>query len=51
MPAFNADLLIDLIGYYRKGRATRVSPDIGRVTGQKPRSFDAFAKERAAEFR
>lgn len=51
MPEFYADLLVDLHLNYRAGGGADVSPDVERVTGRKPRTFDAFLKENLAPFR
>lgn len=45
-----ADAYIDLIHYYIRGKAAAVTPDIERVTGKEPRTFDEFARDFAAAF-
>ena len=43
--------LIDLMHFYINGKAAEVSPDVERVLGRKPISFDQFAKDNEAAFR
>jgi tryptophan 2,3-dioxygenase len=47
MPAFVVDLLADLQRYYVEGKAAHVSPDVERVIGRKPGTFDQFARDYA----
>lgn len=51
VPEFYADLLVDLTRYYRGGTAATVSGDVVKMTGTKPRSFDAFLADHLAAFR
>ena len=43
--------LVDLMHYYIAGKAEEVSPDVERVLGRKPISFDQFAQDNAAAFK
>jgi uncharacterized protein YbjT (DUF2867 family) len=43
MPAFIVDGLADLQRYYVEGKAARISPDVEKVIGRKPGTFDHFA--------
>jgi uncharacterized protein YbjT (DUF2867 family) len=45
------DAMIDLMHYYIAGNASRVSPDVKRVTGRDPIRFDQFARDYADAFR
>ena len=49
-PAAYAEAVIDLTRYYSGGNASSVSPDVKRVTGAEPASFDRFAKDHIAAF-
>jgi len=51
MPERIADWLLDLERHYREGRASRVTDDIGRVTGRKPRRFADTARDFAPALR
>lgn len=51
MPEAYADAMLSLIRYYVAGHAARVSPDVTRVTGREPISFDRYARDHAAAFR
>jgi len=44
------DALIDLMHFYISGKAAVVSPDVKRVTGRDPTTFDQFAQENAEAF-
>lgn len=48
MPAFIVDGLADLQRYYVEGKAAHISPDVEKVTGRKPGTFDQFARDCAA---
>ena len=48
MPGTYADALVDLNDYYRSGAGAAVTPDVWRVTGNRPRSFEDFAREYAS---
>jgi uncharacterized protein YbjT (DUF2867 family) len=50
IPAYYADLLLDLNRYYREGRASTVTDDVKRVTGRDPISFDRYAADNAKMF-
>ena len=43
--------LVDLMHYYIAGKAEEVSPDVERVLGRKPISFDQFARDNAVAFK
>ena len=43
-----ADRMLDLERYFREDRASSISDDIKRVTGNKPRYFKDFIRETAA---
>ena len=49
-PAAYADAYLDLLSFYRLGNASRVTDDVQRVIGRKPRSFEEFAKDHASAF-
>jgi uncharacterized protein YbjT (DUF2867 family) len=51
IPAWYADLLLDLYQFYVAGRAQKVSNDVEHVTGRKARSFDEFAHDHAQAFK
>lgn len=48
MPEELAERMLDLERYFREGRASLVTDDIKRVTGQPPRRFAQFVREVAA---
>jgi hypothetical protein len=48
MPETIADRLLDLERYFREGRASRITDDIKRVTGQEPRRLAEYVREAAA---
>lgn len=50
IPEFYADALVDLDQYYARGKATRVSDDIQKVTGGKPHSFEQFVRDNVQAF-
>jgi hypothetical protein len=50
MPEVLADAIIEVFGSIRAGRLTGVTPVVEQVTGRKPRSFDAWAREHARAF-
>jgi len=45
MPAWQVDGLIEDYAHYARGEAAAVAPDVRRVTGHAPRSFDDFARD------
>ncbi|MDQ2871474.1 MAG: SDR family oxidoreductase [Acidobacteriota bacterium] len=51
VPGPYADDYIDLLHYYRAGKATAVTADVESVTGKPPRTFDEFAGDFAAQFK
>lgn len=51
IPRATADGYIDLIDYYIAGKATSVSPDVERISGKPPGSFDKFARDFTAAFK
>jgi uncharacterized protein YbjT (DUF2867 family) len=51
IPPAYADALVDLQRYYVSGAGSRVTPDVQRVTGRKPISFDQFARENASAWK
>lgn len=48
VPAAYAAALAELSGYYVTGAGAAVTPDVERVLGRKPCSFDQFARDHAA---
>jgi uncharacterized protein YbjT (DUF2867 family) len=50
MPAWMIQGMLDLHGVIKNGWAAAVSPTVREVTGHAPRTFAAFATERAAGF-
>ena len=50
IPAYYADLLLDLNRHYREGRAAKVTSDVNRVAGRDPISFDRYARDYAKRF-
>ena len=51
VPGQYADLLVDLERFYRAGKASKVTPDVKKVTGREPMSFDQYARDNAGAFR
>lgn len=51
IPPAYADALVDLQRYYVRGGAARVTPEVERVTGRKPISFDQFARDHASAWK
>src|SRR2546426_5219836 len=45
-----ARAILDLHHYYRTGAASAVTPDVERITGKKPISFERFIQDHAASF-
>ena len=45
-----ARAILDLHHYYRTGAASAVTPDVERITGRKPISFQQFIQDHAASF-
>jgi hypothetical protein len=50
-PAEAADAMIELFHYYISGAASRISPNVRRLTGTEPLSFDQYVRDHAAYFR
>jgi len=48
VPAAYADALVDLNVYYRSGAGAPVTPDVERILGRRPGSFDDFVRANAA---
>ena len=51
IPESYVDALLNLYQLYVAGGAQRVTKDVERVAGRKPRTFDEFARDHAAAFR
>lgn len=51
VPEPYADDYLDLIRYYETGAAQKVKPDVEKVTGRSPTSFDQFARDFASVWR
>jgi len=51
VPPAYADALVDLQRYYVSGAGSRVTPEVERVTGRKPISFDQFARDHASAWK
>jgi uncharacterized protein YbjT (DUF2867 family) len=51
MPDWLVEGLGVLFEVYASGAAARVSPDVERILGRPPRSFEAFVREHAVAFR
>jgi uncharacterized protein YbjT (DUF2867 family) len=51
VPEAYADALLNLYQFYLTGGAAKVTNDVERVTGKKPRSFDEFARDHADAFK
>ncbi len=51
MPPYMADALAELFAERRNGGESRVYPDVQRILGRPPTSFDTFARRHAAIFR
>lgn len=51
IPEFYVDLLLNLYQYYVAGQAAKLSTDVERVLGRKPRRFDEFAHDHAQAFK
>jgi uncharacterized protein YbjT (DUF2867 family) len=49
-PAELIEGLVDLMRYYREGKAAVVTNDVERLTGRTPISFDHFARDYASAF-
>jgi uncharacterized protein YbjT (DUF2867 family) len=50
MPAWLVEGLTALFEVYASGAAARVSPEVGRILGRPPGTFDAFVREHAGAF-
>jgi uncharacterized protein YbjT (DUF2867 family) len=51
MQEWTINALIELSNFQKAGKASIVSPDVERVTGRKPISFEQFAKDYSETFR
>jgi uncharacterized protein YbjT (DUF2867 family) len=51
IPEFYVELLLNLYQHYVAGHAAKLSPDVERVLGRKPRRFDEFARDHAQAFK
>jgi uncharacterized protein YbjT (DUF2867 family) len=51
VPEFYVDLLLNLYQFYVAGQAEKLSKDVERVLGRKPRTFDEFARDHAQAFK
>jgi uncharacterized protein YbjT (DUF2867 family) len=51
VPEAYVDALLNLYEFYLTGGAARVTPDVERVLGRKPRTFDQFAQDHAQAFK
>ena len=49
-PAWLADALVEMYGYFATGAASDVSGSVEKLTGKKPRSVEVFAKDFAGVF-
>jgi uncharacterized protein YbjT (DUF2867 family) len=50
-PEWHATVLGEIYALYRAGEGARVSDDVERVTGRKPRRIEDFIRDHAAHFR
>lgn len=50
VPEYTVDGLVELFDIYEKGYAAAVSPDVERVLGRPPRTFEAFVEDHRAAF-
>jgi uncharacterized protein YbjT (DUF2867 family) len=51
IPEFYVNVLLNLYRFYVAGEAKKLSKDVERVLGRKPRSFDEFARDHAQAFK
>ena len=51
VPEAYVDALLNLYEFYLTGGAARVTTDVERVLGRKPRTFDEFARDHAQAFK
>lgn len=51
VPEWSANALIDLQQFYRRGGASAVTDEVGRLLGRKPISFEQFSRDYAEAFR
>ncbi len=49
-PEWSADALIDLMRYYREGKAALIDSSLEKLTGRKPHDFDRFIDDYASAF-
>jgi hypothetical protein len=50
MPRWKTTLLVDLMVAVRQGAQEQVTSDVANITGDDPRTLDAFLKEHIASF-
>ena len=50
VPEYTVEGLVELFDIYEKGYAAAVSPDVERVLGRPPRTFEAFVEDHRAAF-
>jgi uncharacterized protein YbjT (DUF2867 family) len=51
IPADYADAILDLLAFYKRDGASRVTHDVKAITGRDPISFDQYARDNADAFR
>jgi uncharacterized protein YbjT (DUF2867 family) len=51
IPSDYADALLDLVAFYKRGGASKVTGDVKKIIGRDPISFDQYAKDNADAFR
>jgi hypothetical protein len=51
MPKSLVDALAEFSGVVQAGHAAVTTPDVEKVLGRKPKSFDEWAKENAGAFK
>lgn len=51
LPAPAVEMVMELAAAIREGKSAAVTKEVERLTGARPRTFDAWAKENAAAFR
>jgi uncharacterized protein YbjT (DUF2867 family) len=50
MPSWQAEGLVEDYAHYSRGEAASISQDVEAVTGQRPRTFQTFAREYKGDF-
>jgi hypothetical protein len=50
LPSYAVDGLAETFALIRAGRFAYVTQDVERVTGRKPRTFEAWTREHVASF-